>query len=523
MTAMRVISTFGAFLVVVSYAVLPGKRTFPRIYILFVFVLTMIWSGFGASLLYGQQGRAVFCAGDGVTSATLRNNRACAVQGVSIIWASIGTGCFCMLTILNIHLQVVWSCSWLLRNRWLAQTIGWLFPTFIAGLAIGTGSIEYLSRGICTVTQQYEGGLVFAPLIVLAVLVWALHTATTLWLWRRTWGMRGSPTSPRFWGLGFGRTNTPIPSLVVPSLVMPDLAVDDEACNPSAIATEKATPRRLSLGTAAATTPDGTELAGVRFVQLRLIVFGTVLGGFAVMYAIFYQQDVGRIRAAIRVTDAVDGASVATSPLQDLVACIHAAQASLTMGGPAIVRTCANQLEASGRMPLPRFWRRLVSELTISLGGVCLFAVIARRLFYDWRDWFDERRGVVEWTRRRRTRRGRASTIITTSAAVSPGGSAASLTVPSPAILRSPSPLPPSPSQLHPSSLAYLPRASPTASHFSSLSSTTGTVLYSPSPPAVHYGLPPVDLELQDVARLTGAFVSKSVSEREAFAPNLTL
>ncbi|KAJ3014233.1 hypothetical protein HKX48_005272, partial [Thoreauomyces humboldtii] len=392
LTVVRCVSILSALVIVVSYAVLPGKRKFPRIYILFMATLVVLWQAIGMSYGFGKRGQDVFCVGDGVTSASFETNTVCAVQGVALVWAACATACWCVAFIAHMHLQIAWNSSWLARHRWFPHVVSWGLPSLLAAFAIWKQSIEYVSRGICTVSDGYEGLLVFTPLITAAVLVCSLHTATTVYLWRVARKSRrrigswqptttsrrggGDDVSMSGWnGSGDGETGSVYTTNTMNTL---------------------ATGRPLVV-----VAKGGTQLEGVRPVQARLLIFAIVLIALAVTYAMFVTTDLGRVSAAMVPTPwsaestvpVFATPSILTSPLEDLVACIHAAGTSPTSSRDEVVFTCAQSLASSGRIALPELWRRVLAEFVISIGGFCLLGVLGWRLVADWKGWWNARRG----------------------------------------------------------------------------------------------------------------------------------
>ncbi|KAJ3152159.1 hypothetical protein HDU89_001378 [Geranomyces variabilis] len=413
MTGVRIFSSLCAAFVFISYAILPGKRSYPRIFILYISALLPIWQMLGASWLYGDQGRNVFCAADGVTSASWDSNAACAIQGVGIIWASTATGCWCVATILNLHMQIVWSSDFMARHRWLLHLASWGIPTIIAGFATDLEAVEYDSRGICTVNGQYEAYLVFVPLGIISAVIWFLHSCTTLWVWRQTC-LRNLSWQTFTWSslkhMGSNLARGPRDAVIVedeeggadgqggkdgmrPTSQFSDpLSTTSSATtlnNILAIPSEPPPPR----------TKDGSELEGVRAVQRRLIMFAGVIMSFLVTYAVFYHEDVSRIQSSLQ--EAPFNATAAsfypqfaanpTTPLEDLVVCVHK-MGALASGAPAVYETCTRALADAGRLSLPEMWRRVLAELTISIAGICLLAVLGWRLVPDWRDYWADRK-----------------------------------------------------------------------------------------------------------------------------------
>ncbi|TPX61845.1 hypothetical protein PhCBS80983_g00752 [Powellomyces hirtus] len=420
MSMVRLISSVCALTVFISYAVLPGKRQYPRIFILYISGLLIVYQMLGASYFYGNEGKNVYCAEDGVTASSFQTNKVCAIQGVGILWASTATGFWCIVTILNLHLQIVWSSTCLARYPWVLHMCCWTFPTIIAIFAIDLKAIEYVSRGICTITQDLEPLLVFVPLGFCAGVIWAIHTATTLWLWskrlrlvfvRPLW-----PCSKRANSQQESREGNRMDSAVEEeSGMMPPSSRPPSLFSEWSPTRSRPTSINTTTTLVANSNPGPKELAGVRTVQSRLLLFAGVILLFVFTYAMFYRKDVLSIQDAMKPslfngTDitGIDtiGLNITTTPLEDLAACVHqylnprASQKRLAEG-ENVYTVCMLKLAAVNRISLPPMWRRVLAELTISISGICLLSVLGWRLVPDWQEWWAEKQGFAYHTRRK--------------------------------------------------------------------------------------------------------------------------
>lgn len=103
-SVLRLISTICALLVFISYIILPGKREHPRVFVLYISGALVLAQILTPSWFFGDEGRNVFCAADGVTNAQFDTNAACAVQGIGILWAWLAMMSWCVVLIVNMHM-----------------------------------------------------------------------------------------------------------------------------------------------------------------------------------------------------------------------------------------------------------------------------------------------------------------------------------------------------------------------------------------------------------------------------------
>ncbi|KAJ3161341.1 hypothetical protein HDU86_007123 [Geranomyces michiganensis] len=321
--------------------------------------------------------------------------------------------------------QIVWSSDFMARHRWLLHLVSWGIPTIIAGFATDLEAVEYDSRGICTANQQYEAYLVFVPLGVISAVVWLLHSCTTLWVWRQTclrnlsWKTFSWASLKRRAFSSLNRSNPRAHRRGGDFLAERDEEGGGGAADAQSLKNASSRPASLFSDPMSTTsnattlnnilampseppmprTKDGSELEGVRAVQRRLIMFAGVIMSFLITYAVFYHEDVSRIMSSLKETPYnatapsfyPKFATSPTTPLEDLVVCVHN-MGALASGAPAVYETCTRALANAGRLSLPEMWRRVLAELTISIAGICLLAVLGWRLVPDWKEYWADRK-----------------------------------------------------------------------------------------------------------------------------------
>ncbi|KAI9005967.1 hypothetical protein BC832DRAFT_460815 [Gaertneriomyces semiglobifer] len=105
---LRLISGLAAVFVFFSYLILPGKRTFPRVLVLYVSICVTMWHLAGLSGFDGQDGKTFFCSAEegrgDVEGSEGTNNLKCAVQGLVLIYSGLGIAAWGLVMILNLHL-----------------------------------------------------------------------------------------------------------------------------------------------------------------------------------------------------------------------------------------------------------------------------------------------------------------------------------------------------------------------------------------------------------------------------------
>ncbi|KAG0307531.1 hypothetical protein BGZ98_000058 [Dissophora globulifera] len=186
------VSAVLAFILVISYLVLPDKLIYPSNLILFAAIATVILSS-AVTLSYGNP-RRVQCAANGVTPALADNNKLCEVQGAWLLFGAISTTAWLSIVIVNLHLYTVWNSSWLSRRTWLSHIIGWLFPASIVAVAVITKSIGWNNTNMCMATQASANALLFYPLGAMMIPSILLHIATFVHIIRITLQSESSET-----------------------------------------------------------------------------------------------------------------------------------------------------------------------------------------------------------------------------------------------------------------------------------------------------------------------------------------
>ncbi|CAG8441012.1 6953_t:CDS:2 [Diversispora eburnea] len=184
----RAISSLAAFIVMVSYIILPGKRNYPNSLILFASVSIFLYS----SVVFFSIGdpRKIQCVG--VNHSTQINNNLCAVQGALLIFATHATAIWVGIIILNLHLYTVWNLNFLSNKQIWLNCLGWGVPLFLTVMALISQSVNYQFGTLCLVKRSTSGVILFYPLAVIVVPSFIIHIITFLHIAKATQRSRRS-------------------------------------------------------------------------------------------------------------------------------------------------------------------------------------------------------------------------------------------------------------------------------------------------------------------------------------------
>jgi len=177
----RAISAIGSGIMLISYLVLPGKRTHPSILILFASLMIFLFS----SNVFFSIGNAkkIQCANE-VTPSTQENNALCGIQGALLIFASHATVLWIGTIILSLHIHTVWNSNILSKRYIFIHTNCWGTPALLTIIALGKKSISYQFSTLCLVKVEDSNLLFFYPMAIVVVPSFFLHMATFVHIFR---------------------------------------------------------------------------------------------------------------------------------------------------------------------------------------------------------------------------------------------------------------------------------------------------------------------------------------------------
>ncbi|KAF9366616.1 hypothetical protein BGX34_000084 [Mortierella sp. NVP85] len=170
----RQISLVFVFFLMISYMVLPGKRSQPHISVLFLTVsLTLWYASFDV-----MPGVSNACIND-FEQSTGRNSRLCGAQGVLIIYLTQTCCLWCALLIYKLHLLAVWHSD--IIDRYFGWLTGfcWIFPLVFAIPVAVKNLPEFPGIGFsCLVSTANLNTYVFYPIGVYIYPAMVVHIVT---------------------------------------------------------------------------------------------------------------------------------------------------------------------------------------------------------------------------------------------------------------------------------------------------------------------------------------------------------
>ncbi|KAI9327517.1 hypothetical protein DFJ73DRAFT_782890 [Zopfochytrium polystomum] len=166
--------------VLISWAVLPGRRDHSGNLIMHLSAAVLAWMAVQAALVGNP--RRVQCA-DEVTTATSKNNRLCFLHGAVVIFFSNAAVFLAAFTIFNVHLNIVWRTNILSRYNHIGIFICWTVPLVVTVVSFALARVDATPGIACFVAPDLANQFVFAlegfaALPALVATVWTvMHIA----------------------------------------------------------------------------------------------------------------------------------------------------------------------------------------------------------------------------------------------------------------------------------------------------------------------------------------------------------
>ncbi|KAF9573022.1 hypothetical protein BGW38_008468, partial [Lunasporangiospora selenospora] len=158
----RQVSLGAAVFMVISYLLLPGKRSQPHISVLFLTVSLSLW--FAAFDVMPGVNNA--CANE-FEQSTGHNSKLCGIQGVLIIYFTQTCALWCSLLIYKLHLLAVWRADFIDRYYAWFTAFCWIFPLAFAIPVAVMNLAEYPGVGFsCLVSNEHLNTYLFYPTAV---------------------------------------------------------------------------------------------------------------------------------------------------------------------------------------------------------------------------------------------------------------------------------------------------------------------------------------------------------------------
>lgn len=175
----RAISSVASFIMLLSYLVLPGKRSHPSVLILFASLAIFLYS----SNVFFSIGNPikVQCA-DKFTKSTQDNNVLCGIQGALLVFSSHATSIWIAAIILNLHIHTVWNSNFLSTKYFYIHMICWGIPLALTIISLCKHVIKYEIAGLCLIDVKEASNIIFYPMAVWIVPSFIIHMATFIYI-----------------------------------------------------------------------------------------------------------------------------------------------------------------------------------------------------------------------------------------------------------------------------------------------------------------------------------------------------
>ncbi|TPX66580.1 hypothetical protein SpCBS45565_g04339 [Spizellomyces sp. 'palustris'] len=153
--------------VVVSYAVLPGRREHPADIVLHFAIAACIWMG--VSLWTLPNVRNIQCADDGVSRSNAFNNKLCGLQAAWVLLGVHATVFWGSYMIWNLHFTIVHKSTILERYKPVGLIACWGLPAILTTIAVIMNDIDASTGALCFVASDSAIKYVFGVQGVLII------------------------------------------------------------------------------------------------------------------------------------------------------------------------------------------------------------------------------------------------------------------------------------------------------------------------------------------------------------------
>jgi len=163
--------------IVLSWAVLPGRRRHPGDIVLHFAVAVMLWQAGALFTLTSPE--KIQCA-DSVTIATASNNMLCAAQGVVIMLAVHATVMWAGYMIFNLHATIVWRSSVFERYKPLGVILCWGLPGIYTFIPFLWSKVDATTGLACIIAPSGANAMFFSVQGIIVVPAFFLNIATMI-------------------------------------------------------------------------------------------------------------------------------------------------------------------------------------------------------------------------------------------------------------------------------------------------------------------------------------------------------
>ncbi|KAI8846690.1 hypothetical protein BC829DRAFT_398005 [Chytridium lagenaria] len=210
----RIASGISALLcgyVVLSWAVLPGRRQHPGDIVLHFAIAAMIWQACALFLLGNP--KRIQCADD-VTVSTASNNLLCGIQGALLMCSVHATVFWAGYMIANLHATIVWRSNIFERFKPLGVTLCWGLPGIFTFLPFLVSNVDAVTGLTCLIASKDANKLFFSVHAVIVIPSFFLNLGTMIHIMivarRTSSNMSGGYSSNGYSGNGYSGDGKPV-------------------------------------------------------------------------------------------------------------------------------------------------------------------------------------------------------------------------------------------------------------------------------------------------------------------------
>ncbi|KAI9105219.1 hypothetical protein DFS34DRAFT_231 [Phlyctochytrium arcticum] len=375
-SVIRLISGLCSLAICLSYLVLPGKRSHPKVFFLYITGILALWYFTSMSFFLSGQGKAAFCAGDGVSQATSATSATCGAQGAVLLWLTIALACWTLIFTLNLHLEIVWANSILGNYHWALHLLCWIPPTIVSSLALAYGKIDYTSGTTCWVSWTAHT-YILEPLIAITAVILFLHALTTLW-------MVATFFARRILKKEYTQHHERMTQRQSAASAMPTRTVTFMERDHQRASTEN---MLADLGYLSPPPTPAIKTLGSG-MHVKLFLFGVAATLLNAGNIALYLGDRAVVTAAFKLGPTLSGGT--TNPINSLLTCMYELGLSNSfLSAESVYGQCKTRLTASKQLEYPSVWQETAEEIIASISGFMLLVLLVGTCWGDWRRQFN--------------------------------------------------------------------------------------------------------------------------------------
>ncbi|KAI9359320.1 hypothetical protein DFJ73DRAFT_793863 [Zopfochytrium polystomum] len=178
--------------VLLSWALLPGRRSHPSDIVLHFSISVVLWMA-GQGFTAGNP-RRIQCADD-VTLANAQNNPVCAAMGAYLVYITQASILWSAYMVFNVHLTIVWRSNFLERYKVPGIIICWGLPATLTGLVFALSTVDASAGVACFVSPAKANLLYFTGMMVFVIPSVLVTVYTVVWISFKARGWKGQSAS----------------------------------------------------------------------------------------------------------------------------------------------------------------------------------------------------------------------------------------------------------------------------------------------------------------------------------------